>query len=236
MDRAVAQIIILHTTWYLCRGTRWHTQQEKTISESDSGAAKASVDPFELVTKIKSRGPAPVHLWDPPFCGDMDMLIARDGSWIHEGRPIRRAAMVRLFASVLKLEENGDYYLVTPVEKVRIRVEDCPFVATAMDTVGDGQSQSIVFTTNTGETVTADSDHPIVVEADTATGEPHPTIHVRSGLHALINRPVFYRLVALAEQSESDSEIVTGVWSNNAFFELGRQPQASSNLPPQHSQ
>jgi len=151
------------------------------------------------------------------------MLIAHDGTWVHEGRPIRRAAMVRLFASVLKLEDDGEYYLVTPVEKVRIQVEDCPFIVTAMDTVGSGESQSIVFTTNTGDSVPVDSDHPIVVEVDEATGEPHPTVHVRSGLNALINRPVFYRLVDLAERSESESKIITGVWSNNSFFELGRQ-------------
>ncbi len=151
------------------------------------------------------------------------MLIAHDGTWYHEGKPIRRPAMVQLFASILKREDDGDYYLVTPVEKVRIQVEDCPFVANAMDTVGSGESQSIVFTTNTGETVAADGDHPIVVEADATTDEPHPTIHVRSGLHALINRPVFYRLVELAEQREIESEIVTGVWSNNSFYELGRE-------------
>ena len=166
-----------------------------------------------------------MHLWDPPFCGDMDMLIARDGSWIHEGKPIRRTAMVNLFASILKLEDDGEYYLVTPVEKVRIRVQDCPFIATAMDTVGSGKSQSLVFTTNIGETVTVDSEHPIVVQEDEVSGEPHPTVHVRDGLNALINRAVFYRLVELAEQQEIESEIVTGVWSEGAFFELGRHLQ-----------
>ncbi|MBL6904615.1 MAG: DUF1285 domain-containing protein, partial [Pseudomonadales bacterium] len=99
---------------------------DKDIAGEAADSAGRAVDPFELLRKIKSRGPAPVHLWDPPFCGDMDMVIARDGTWIHEGQPIRRPAMVKLFASVLKLEDDGDYYLVTPVEKVRIQVQDCP--------------------------------------------------------------------------------------------------------------
>lgn len=98
-----------------------------------------------MVRSIKGRGPAPVEQWDPPFCGDMDMLVARDGTWIHEGKPIRRASLVELFASILKLEEDGEYYLVTPVEKVRIQVEDCPFVVLDMDIVGGWLSAGVNF-------------------------------------------------------------------------------------------
>lgn len=182
---------------------------------------KNGIDPFELVRKIKGRGPAPVHLWDPPFCGDMDMVVTRDGSWVHEGRPIRRAAMVELFASVLKLEDDGDYYLVTPVEKVRIQVEDCPFVAQQMDVAGQGTQQELRFTTNTGETVVADAEHALRIVTDPETGEPHPSLHVRSGLRALINRAVFYRLVELAEQGRTESgESVLGIWSGGKFFPL----------------
>lgn len=166
-----------------------------------------------------------MHLWNPPFCGDIDMRIACDGSWFHDGEPIRRPAMVNLFASVLKREDDGDYYLVTPVEKVRIQVEDCPFVAILMETEGEGKSRSLVFTTNTGESIAADSEHPIMVDEAADSGEPHPVVHVRDGLNALINRAVFYRLVELAEQQELAEDIVTGVWSNDCFFELGRQPK-----------
>lgn len=188
------------------------------------------VDPLQLARRIQGKGPAPVHLWDPPFCGDMDLVIRRDGSWIHEGAPIRRAAMVQLFASVLKREENS-YYLVTPVEKVRIKVEDCPFVACEMEAEGSGESQILRFTTNTGETVVAGAQHQITVEVDHDNGEPHPVLHVRSGLNALINRAVFYRLVDLAEQSETGkgnkAEVVTGIYSDGAFFELGRHGKNS---------
>lgn len=188
------------------------------MSSEEKGAAP---DPFEMVRKIKSRGPAPVHLWDPPFCGDMDMQILRDGSWVHEGSVIRRPAMVALFASVL-MREGDEYFLVTPVEKVRITVEDCPFVAQQMDATGKGSQQSLLFTTNLGETATADAEHPLCIDSDPVSGEPHPTVHIRSGLNALINRAVFYRLVELAEAGESvDGEPVMGVWSGGEFFPLG---------------
>ncbi|MCG8415866.1 MAG: DUF1285 domain-containing protein [Pseudomonadales bacterium] len=126
------------------------------------------------------------------------MLIKKDGTWVHEGRPIRRLAMVQLFASVLKREEDS-YFLVTPVEKVGIQVEDCPFVVTEMDVVTTNGEQQLQFTTNTGETVIADADHPLKVTTDPESGEPHPSLHIRSGLEGLLNRAVFYRLVELAE-------------------------------------
>lgn len=181
------------------------------------------IDPFAMVRKIKRKGPAPVHLWDPPFCGDMDMLIARDGSWIHEGRAIKRKAMIELFASVLMRDNEGDYYLVTPVEKVRIKVEDCPFVAVAMEVEGRGAQQQLHFTTNLGESVLAGELHAIRIEIDEATDEPHPIIHVRNGLNALINRAVFYRLIELSEQHVEGNQIITGVHSGGVFFEFDRQ-------------
>lgn len=174
-----------------------------------------------MVRKIKGRGPAPVHLWDPPFCGDMDMVIARDGSWIHEGKPIRRAALVELFASVLIIAEDGKYYLVTPVEKVRIQVEDCPFVALDMDVEGKRSQQNLIFTSNTGEKVIAGKDHQIDIQIHPETGEPHPILHVRSGLNALMNRAVFYRLVDLAVPSDAETgRSDMGIWSGGQFFTL----------------
>jgi len=158
----------------------------------------------------------------------MDMLIARDGSWIHEGKPIRRAALVKLFASVLKRESDGDYYLVTPVEKVRIRVEDCPFVVLDMDIEGEGVRQKLVFTTNTGEKVIAGERHRLQIQVHPDTAEPHPIVHVRSGLNGLINRSVFYRLIDLAVQHNPDSgETQLGIWSDGVFFEI-EEPERSN--------
>lgn len=187
---------------------------------------KQATDPFALVRQIESRGPAPVHLWDPPFCGDIDMVIRRDGSWWHEGRPIRRKPMLKLFASVLRLDPDGAYYLVTPVEKVRIQVEDCPFVAVLLHTEGAGEAQQLQFVTNTDETVTVDAEHPLTLNADPDTGEPHPQVHVRSGLKALIARSVFYQLVALAVTRDHADRTETGVWSCGEFYPLGAEPAA----------
>ncbi len=140
------------------------------------------------------RGLPPVHLWHPEHCGEIDIVVRADGTWMHEGSPIGRKELVRLFSTVLRLDPDG-YHLVTPVEKMRITVEDLPFRAVNMQRVGDDLS----FTTDVGDTVTADADHPIVVETDPVTGEPAPRIHVRAGLEARIVRAVFYDLVEMAE-------------------------------------
>jgi hypothetical protein len=173
------------------------------------------------VKHIKVKRPAPIHEWDPPFCGDMDLRITKGGSWLHQGLPIRRSAMVKLFASILRLDEDGCYYLVTPVEKVRIKVDDCPFVALLLDAKGCGSGQELYFTTNAGDTVVAGEAHQIEVTEDVKTSEPHPVVHVRNGLNALINRHVFYQLVELAEARKEASKTISGVWSGGQFFELG---------------
>ena len=147
------------------------------------------------------------------------MRIAKDGTWFHEGRPIRRQAMVKLFATILMRDESGEFFLVTPVEKVRIQVEDCPFVANQMEIIQAESQQRIVLTTNMGESLTVDADHPIEVNSSNIYAEPHPTVHVRSGLQALINRPVFYRLVDAAVENDRDE---LGVWSAGQFFSLGK--------------
>lgn len=165
-----------------------------------------------------ARGPAPVHLWNPPFCGDIDIEIRRDGSWWHEGRPIRRAGMAQLFASIL-LYEGDEYFLVTPAEKVRIRVEDCPFLVTDMDVEqkGDPSTQAITLHTSLGEVVTIDPEHPLCCEAKT---EPHPTVVIRSGLTALLSRAVYYRLAELAQAESDADDAALGVWSCGQFFAL----------------
>lgn len=140
------------------------------------------------------RGLPPVHLWHPENCGDIDIVIRADGTWMHEGSPIGRKELVRLFSTVLRLDPDG-YHLVTPVEKLKIQVEDLPFRAVTMG-LRDG---ALTFTTDVGDEVVADAQHPIVVETDPATGEPAPRILVRGGLEARIARTVFYDLVEMAE-------------------------------------
>jgi hypothetical protein len=165
------------------------------------------------VTAAKTRGLPPVHLWDPPFCGDLDMRIARDGTWFYEGTPIGRPGLVKLFSSIIK-KENGKYFLVTPVEKVGITVEDAPFVAVDFDATGDGKAQVLTFHTHVGDRVEAGADLPIRVERDSETGEPSPYVRVRSNLEALIDRKSFYRLVDLGVEHDG----WFGVWSSEAFF------------------
>ena len=160
----------------------------------------------------------PVHLWTPDFCGDLDMEIRRDGTWFYLGTPIGRFPLVKLFASILKLED-GKYFLVTPVEKVGIRVVDAPFVAVDMDAAGDGRDQVMTFTTNVEDVVVADADHPIRVERD-ETGEPSPYIHIRAGLEALIDRKTFYRMIELGESHEVEGVDMFGVWSSSQFFPI----------------
>jgi len=157
-----------------------------------------------LASLGKQRGPAPVHLWHPPYCGEMDMRIAADGRWYHEGSPIGRQQLVQLFSSILRLDEDGHYYLVTPVEKVRIRVDDCPFVAQLLEVVEQQGQQVLRFTLNTDEIVEAGPDNAISVTSGTG-GEPHPVLAVRSGLNALISRSVFYQLVEVAQVDEEKS-------------------------------
>jgi hypothetical protein len=160
----------------------------------------------------------PVERWNPAHCGEIDIRIARDGTWFHEGIPIGRKEIVRLFSTIL-LKEADAFYLITPVEKMRIRVDDAPFLAVLLDAEGTGRDQRLVFTTNVGDEVVAGSDHPIRVDTNLQTGEPAPYIHVRRGLEARISRPVFYQLADMAE-SHTNSGIL-GVWSSGRFFVLG---------------
>jgi hypothetical protein len=162
------------------------------------------------------RGLPPVHLWNPPHCGDIDIVIKKDGLWFHEGTPIGREALVRLFSTVLRKDPDG-YHLVTPVEKMRITVEDAPFIAVRVDREGE----ALKFLTNVGDEVEAGPDNQIRVEMDPKTGEPRPYLHVRRGLEALIARPVFYELVELAEERETPEGPQLGVASNGAWFPVG---------------
>jgi hypothetical protein len=163
------------------------------------------------------KGPAPVHLWNPPFCGDLDMEIRRDGTWFYLGTPIGRHALVRLFSSIIR-KDGADYFLVTPVEKVGIRVVDAPFVAVDAEVEGGGRDQRITFTTNVEDLVTAGPDHPIRVVRDPQTGEPSPYVRVRANLEALIDRKTFYRLVEVGAHEEHEGMRWFGLWSQGTFF------------------
>jgi hypothetical protein len=152
--------------------------------------------------------------------GDLDMRIARDGTWFYRGSPIARPRLVKLFASVLRREDDGTYWLVTPVERGRVSVEDAPFVAVELTSGGEGPSRQLSFRTNLDEIVAAGPDHPLRVET-AANGEPAPYILVRPGLEARLNRPVFYELVDIADAERGDRGGPFGVWSGGMFFDLG---------------
>ena len=158
--------------------------------------------------------------WNPSYQGEIDIRIAADGSWYHQGRRFQRDSLVQLFAGILRREQD-DYFLVTPAEKLRIEVEDAPFVATLVEQIEDKGQQALVFTTNIGERVVVDSDHPIRVEVDANSGEPRPYVHLHDGLEALISRRAFFDLANLAEERERDGSRYLCVTSLDKLFELG---------------
>lgn len=181
---------------------------QKTVTpsaESLAASAKAA----------KTKGGPPLEQWNPPFCGDLDMQIRRDGTWFYQGTPIGRIELVKLFATIL-WREGDDYFLKTPVEKVGITVEDAPFVAVDFEASGHGEAGELTFTTNLGDTATAGPDHPIRVERDAETGEPSPYVLIRRNLEALIDRKSFYRLVDLGTHHDG----WFGLWSGGEFFRI----------------
>ncbi|SLN45488.1 hypothetical protein RUM8411_02114 [Ruegeria meonggei] len=188
---------------------------QKPVTPSPDGLASS-------IKATKTRGLPPVHLWNPPFCGDLDMQIAKDGTWSYLGSPINRFELVKLFSSILK-KEDGKYFLVTPVEKVGITVEDAPFIAVDFEAEGDGQAQRLSFSTHVGDVAVAGPDHPIRIVIDAETDEPSPYILVRANLEARIDRKSFYRLVDIATHLDG----WFGVWSGGQFFPLIR----SDDLP-----
>ena len=162
----------------------------------------------------------PVDKWDPDFCGDMALVIKRDGTWHYENSPIGRQRLVKLFSTVLK-KEDDDYFLVTPVEKLGIKVEDAPFLVIRMAVEETDKGPVNVFTDNCDNTILLTEDNPLWVEQDPKTGEPSPYIVVRKNLHALIHRNVFYQLVELAEERLIDDQKHLGVVSAGQFYSLG---------------
>ncbi|RMF14295.1 MAG: DUF1285 domain-containing protein [Alphaproteobacteria bacterium] len=167
----------------------------------------------------------PVESWEPEYCGNIDIRIAADGTWYHEGRPIRRPELVKLFSRVLRRDDDGHHYLVTPVEKMRIRVDDAPLHVSAMQLAGSGREQRIVFRTLTDDRIPLDADHPIVMRAAPTTGEPRPYVRARGALDALVLRPVYYELAEYVCEAMIDGRVRLGVWSAGSFFPLD-EPQS----------
>jgi hypothetical protein len=188
-----------------------------TLSEKQSA-------PYSLLgelAQMKTTEPPPLHLWHPEHVSDIDIEVKADGTWYHEGAPIKRQRLVRLFSTVMRLELDGHYYLVTPVEKCRIRVAQAPFVAILMSVVGSGEAQVLRFTTNVADQVSADVEHPITVE-QAPDGTLVPFVEVRDGLRARLARSVYYQLMDLLTIEQVDSEAWYGVWSSGAFFAIQR--------------
>lgn len=169
--------------------------------------------------KAANGGLPPVHLWNPPFCGDIDMRIARDGTWFYQGTPINRAPMVRLFSTILKRESDA-YFLVTPVEKVGITVEDAPFLALDFTVENPGPDQILTFETSVGDFAVAGPQAPIRVAQDPQTGAPAPYVMIRAGLEARIDRKSFYRMVDLGQDQQVDGTDWFGIRSSGAFFQM----------------
>ncbi|WP_457649851.1 DUF1285 domain-containing protein [Profundibacter sp.] len=183
---------------------------------NDEKIVKPSAESLASAARTASKGGLPpVHLWNPDFCGDLDMRIARDGTWFYLGTPIGRPELVRLFSTILR-KDGDDYFLVTPVEKVGITVDDAPFVAVDFEVEGSGKDQTLTFETNVGDFATAGPDHPIRVERDAETGEPSPYVLIRANLEALIDRKSFYRLVDIGAHHDG----WFGIWSGGEFFPI----------------
>ncbi|MGC2778689.1 MAG: DUF1285 domain-containing protein [Bradyrhizobium sp.] len=174
------------------------------------------------------KGLPPVHLWNPPFCGDLDMRIAADGSWYYMGTPIGRPALVRLFSTILK-RESDRYFLVTPVEKVGIRVDDAPFMAVEMRKVSDARGALLHFRTNVDDWVACDAEHRLRFERGESGGLT-PYLHVRADLWAKVTRALYYELVDMGEERMIDGEVMFGVGSGGAFFPMANAQEVRAAL------
>ena len=182
------------------------------------GQTTVSLDSLAGAVKGEGRLP-PVHLWNPPFCGDLDMRIAADGIWYYLKTPIGRPALVKLFASVLK-REGDRYFLVTPVEKCGITVDDVPFVGVELRLEAPGPGQTLHFRTNVDDWVACGPEHALRFEPEEGTGGLRPYLHVRSNLWARVKRALFFDLVELGEQRDVEGVRMFGVVSGGAFFAM----------------
>ncbi|MEJ7934773.1 DUF1285 domain-containing protein [Sphingobium sp. AN558] len=175
----------------------------------------ATLSLADIARLVSEKRLPPVEKWNPAHCGDSEMRIARDGTWFHQGSPIGREAMVRLFSTILRREEDGGFVLVTPVEKLSIEVEDAPFVAVELKSEGEGRNRTLAFRLNTGDIVPAGAENALSIR-EGADG-PHPYLHVRKGLEALVARSVYYEMMNLALDQGTEP---VGLWSHGTFFPL----------------
>jgi hypothetical protein len=170
----------------------------------------------QLLKEAAARGDAPVERWDPPHCGDIGLAIHADGTWSYRDSPIARQSLVRLFARVLRRDDDGRFFLVTPAEKIDIAVADAPFLAVEMEVRGAGRNQQLVFRTNVDDVVTAGPDHPLRFQLEEGTGGIKPYVRVRGRLDALVSRSVTHDLLDLLGQGTDAQQL--GLWSDGAFF------------------
>ena len=189
--------------------------------ERQSGANGLGDIAGAVISVSRSKGPPPVHLWNPAYCGEIDMRIGADGTWFYQGTPIGRPSLVKLFASILK-REGEKYYLVTPIEKCRIAVDDAPFMAVELQIDDGATGRQLCFRTNVDEWVACGPDHPLRFEPDAATGGLKPYLHVRRDLWAKVTRAVFYDLVDLGEAREVGGTLMFGVASAGRFYAMAR--------------
>ncbi|WP_367718769.1 DUF1285 domain-containing protein [Nitratireductor sp. GISD-1A_MAKvit] len=190
----------------------------KSTSSLAGAADTASLEAMIARAARSGKGAPPVERWNPAFCGDLDMEIRADGTWFYMGTPIGRPALVQLFSSVLRKDEDGKTYLVTPVEKVGIRVEDAPFLAVEMAVTGKGEAQALTFRTNVGDLVEASPQHELRFVDQPETGGLKPYLHVRGRLEALVARSVMYDLVEAGEEIEIDGRLMFAIRSRGAVF------------------
>ena len=170
-------------------------------------------------SKSGKKGLPPVDKWNPPFCGDIDLKILRDGRWMYMGTEIKRPAMVRLFSTILRLDPDGEYYLVTPVEKVRIQVEDTPFLIVSMDKLKKENKTSLIFYTSLKDEIILTKKNPISIEVNDKN-EPSPYLLVRNNLRGLISRSVYYELIEYAQERTIEDKNFLTIESNNEIFKM----------------
>lgn len=195
-------------------------QDTETSPQESLAGARDTAGLSALISRAAraGKGLPPVDRWNPPFCGDLDMEIRADGTWFYLGTPIGRMPLVQLFSTVLRKDEDGKTYLVTPVERVGIRVVDAPFVAVEVDVSGQGEGQVLTFRTNVGDVVEAGPDHPLRFIDEDGTGGLKPYLHVRGRLEALVARPVMYELAEIGDEIEIDGRAMFALRSKGEVF------------------
>lgn len=198
-------------------------QGRQIDSASKSTGLEGLTNAASQAAAVGKKGLPPVHLWNPPFCGDLDMRIASDGTWFYMGTPIGRPALVRLFSTILK-REHGKHFLVTPVEKVGIRVDDAPFLAVEMQTNEDARGRLLRFRTNVDDWVDCEKDHGLRFEVS-KDGGLTPYLHVRADLWAKVTRALYYDLVDMGEERVVDGQEMFGIESGGEFFAMADAQQ-----------